>query len=292
MKFNPILSQVLTEPWFIYEQKALAYAPLLYNFITGSSDITFEKIEPKICALDKSGREYSAYDEAPKGSVALIGISGAMTKADGLCNLGTMSIAKQIAEADAHPNIIGSIGVFESGGGAVNSIPVLAETLSTVKKPFLSFVDDMAASAAYYAASFGKEIIAGNNLSAMVGSIGVMISFNDVRPYYEKMGVVFHTIYATESFDKNQPFELALEGKYDLIKKEMLSPLAIKFQEAVRTNRKGKLNEDTPGLLSGKVFYADDAKKAGLIDAIGNLDYAVNRVHKLAAKNEISQFNF
>lgn len=292
MKFNPILSQVLREHWFMYEQEAMRYAPLLFNFITGSSEIEFEEVKPVILCIDRSGREYSTYDDAPEGSVAIVGLSGAMTKADGLCNLGTKSIAKQLSEALSHPNIAGAVNVGDTGGGAVTSIPPLVQAYQTRQKPVVGFVDDMAASAGYYVFSHADEIIASNNLSAMVGSIGVMISLTDIQPYYEKMGVKFHTIYAPESTDKNKAFELAMKGEYELIKTEMLSPLARNFQSVVRENRKGKLDESVPGLLSGKVFFADDAKKAGLIDSIGTLDYAVDRVLKLSAKKAISNFNF
>jgi protease IV len=292
MKFNPTLSQLFREHWFMYEQEALRYAPLLLNFITGSSEIEFEQVKPVIMAVDKTGSKYSIYDEAPKGSVAIIGLSGAMVKADGLCQLGTRTLAAQLTEAYSHPNISGAIILTDSGGGAVTSIPVLVDAIKASPKPIVAYVDDMAASAAYYAVSHASEIIASNDLASMVGSIGVMISFADVQPYYEKQGVVFHKIYAPESSDKNKAFDLAMKGDYDLIQREMLSPLAQKFQSVVRENRKGKLDESVPGLLSGKVFYANEAIQAGLIDSVGSLDFAVNRVLKLAAQNEILNFNF
>ncbi len=85
-----------------------------------------------------------------------------------------------------------------------------------------------------WAASACSLIIAINDISAELGSIGVMLSFMDIRPMWEKEGVKFHAVYAPESNYKNLPFEKALQGKYDLIKKEELSPLAKRFQQAVR----------------------------------------------------------
>jgi protease IV len=97
-----------------------------------------------------------------------------------------------------------------------------------------------------------------------------MISFADMKPYYEKQGVVFHTIYAPESTHKNKAFELALEGKYDLIKAELLSPLARKFQEAV-TQQRPNLDTKVEGIIAGKMFFAQDALKHGMVDGIGTI---------------------
>ena len=156
-------------------------------------------------------------------------------------------------------------------------------------KPVISSAD-LSASAAYWIASASDHIMANNNISAEFGSIGVMMSFADVQPYYEKQGVKFHTIYAPESNYKNRPFEKALKGDYDEIKQEELSPLAIKFQNAVKANRGDKLKEETAGILNGKMFYAEQAKEVGLIDSIGSLDEAVQMAADMSRKNMIKNY--
>ena len=87
-----------------------------------------------------------------------------------------------------------------------------------------------------------------------------------------------YTIYSNLSDYKNAPFEAAKKGEYDKIKAEELDPLARKFQNAVKNKRGDKLKHDTEGLLSGRMFYQDDALEVGLIDHVGNLDFAVSRV--------------
>jgi protease-4 len=151
-------------------------------------------------------------------------------------------------------------------------------------KPVVAF-SDLAASAAYWTASSADLIIASNDISSEFGSIGVMMSFMDIRPMWEKEGVKFHKIYAPESNYKNLPFEKALEGDYDLIKSEELSPLAKRFQKAVRQNRKGKVDITQKGILNGKMYYARDAVKVGLADEIGNREYAIRRAVELASKH-------
>ena len=68
---------------------------------------------------------------------------------------------------------------------------------------------------------------------------------------------------------------------------EILSPLAIQFQNHVKQSRQKKLKAETPGLLSGKMFFAEDALKAGLIDGIGNMQQAIQKALDLA---EVQKF--
>lgn len=293
MKFPILLSQILRGEWAIDPKLAISYIPFIANLIEGKS-LSIDMEEPKLVftAIDNNGNSYSAYDDAPEGSIALISLKGTMIKEDTWCDFGTVAIAARITEAVNHPNISGIIIIIDSGGGAVNSIQPLIEAIQGTEKPIIGFVDDVAASAAYYFASFLSMIIASKSPSAMVGSIGVMMSFVDVQPFYEKAGYKFHTIYAPESTHKNLPFENALKGDYTLLQSELLSPLAQTFQNTVRENRKGKLDESVDGILAGKMFFAKDALAAGLIDKIGNLETAIQMAIELSAKQTINNFNF
>ena len=66
----------------------------------------------------------------------------------------------------------------------------------------------------------------------------------------------------------------------------MLSPLAIKFQNAVRAARPN-LREET-GVLTGKTFDADKALGLGMIDSIGSLSKAMQW---LQIKSESNHYN-
>lgn len=54
---------------------------------------------------------------------------------------------------------------------------------------------------------------------------------------------------------------------------EVLTPLAVNFQNIVKEHR--PVDESVDGVLSGKMFYAEDAIKAGLVDEIGNFETAL-----------------
>lgn len=228
-------------------------------------------------------------EEIPEGSVGIVSIMGPMLKYGDICSYGSDELVAFAKAFDDEPNIIGQIWRMDSGGGSVSAIAPYLDFLKSAKKPVVT-LSEMSASANYYIASATDYIFAENNISAMFGSIGVMVEFADFRKYYEEKGIKVHTIYADESTHKNLAFQKALEGDYKAIKDEMLNPLAVKFQQHVRAQRKGL--KDVEGVLNGKMFYAEEAKSIGLIDDIGNLEAAIDKVKFLASARSFISTNY
>lgn len=294
MKYSYVAFSILRSKWFMHPHIALNQGRFISSVLAGqySGD---EKEPIRLMAISKDGKRQllkqadednekeSIYDLAPKGSVALIPIKGTMIKQDTMSSWGMESTMKYLREAADHKNIAAAILDIDSGGGSVDAIAPVIDAIkySQQTMPVVGFAD-MAASAAYYSIAATNLVVAANDISSEFGSIGVMMDFADVRPMWEKDGVVFHTIYAPESDYKNLPFEKALKGEYDLIKKEELSPLARKFQQDVRNFRGGKINLSEKGILNGRMFFAKDAIKNGLADEMGTLDHAVTRALQIA----------
>ncbi|MBE7649348.1 S49 family peptidase, partial [Tenacibaculum finnmarkense] len=153
------------------------------------------------------------------------------------------------------------------------------------KKPVVAW-SDMCASAGYWVASGCDYIMAANNISASFGSIGIMCSFRDASKYWEDLGIKDHTIYSDLSTHKNKSFDLALKGDYSLIRKEDLDPIALNFQNYVKSNRPN-LDLEEEGIIEGKMFYAQDAVANGLADGIGNFQDALIKANELAAVKSI-----
>jgi protease IV len=282
-----LLHEILRSQWAIEPQTALASGHLIAGLINGDpSDFTPRGKWIFEFASGKDRGSSNSFDQAPAGTVAIIPLKGSMLKYGTLCSYGTQEIASVMQQAFASKKIAAIVMDIDSGGGSVNSIPPLNNLLASKNKPVVALAD-IAASAAYFVAANCDHIIADNSLSAGFGSIGVVTSFADMQPYWELKGIKFHTIYAPESKDKNLAFEKALKGDYELLQNEILSPLAKQFQNHVKTSRGAKLKADTPGALTGKMFFAEDALKTGLIDSIGNMQKAVEKAMELA---EIRKF--
>lgn len=214
-------------------------------------------------------------DEGAK--VIVLPVKGTMLKYGTWCTYGMDEIAYYIKHFAAKENVSAIVLDIDSGGGAVNAVPPLLEAISFAKamgKPVIAHADT-ACSAAYWTASACDHIFANNDVASTFGSIGVMISYLDVVPYYEKEGAKYHEVYADQSGDKNLTFQKFLKGEYDQIKAEMLNPMAIQFQNAVKSTRPN-LKADTSGILSGATFGGQKSIDIGLADKIGTLQEAIN----------------
>lgn len=282
MNFSNLLSEILRGQWALEIQTQLAHGAEVASLLNGTSD-EFKPRDPWMHNFMSSGSEATGneYDDAPQGSVAIVPLKGTMLKYGTLCSYGTREIAGFLSKALSSKKIAAVVLDIDSGGGSVNSIPPMMDVIRGSSKPVVALCDT-AASAAYWTASGCDHIMADNGISSGFGSIGVVTSFVDMQPYWELQGIKFHTIYAPESEHKNEAFEKALKGDYKQIKSEILSPLARKFQNHVKKARAGKLNEDVTGILTGKMFFAEDALEHGLIDSIGNMQAAVNKALDLA----------
>ena len=227
-----------------------------------------------------NGREYlNSLEDAPAGSTHLLYVQSALTKSDSWWyGEGTATLMNRLGQADANPNIDSHIIIFDSPGGTVDGTKDFADAIKSTTKPVVGYVDGMAASAAYWLASSCDEIIASNTTS-MVGSIGTMISFVDIRAYYEKEGFKFHDIRADESHEKNEDYYQVLKGNYKPIQSDLLNPMNEIFLDAVRENRPG-IAEKT---LHGKMYLAADALQYKMIDGVGDFSYALERAATLSA---------
>lgn len=284
MKVNNSLMDFMKAEWLLSIAGINMYAELFHKIITGQ-EVVFEKSTKAILTvIDDNGKIVNPSStgllEPPMGSVAIVDMIGPVMKYGDWWTYGGVEIVNALKAADNNPNIIGSVFNVDSPGGAVSAASPFVEFGKVKKKPVVG-IGDQVLSLGYLAmCSVSDYKMSDNDMSASFGSVGVVMTAIDRRKYMEDMGYVFHEVYPDESEYKNKAWNLMLQGKYDLIKKEELSPMAIRFQEIVRAGC-SNLKEET-GVLTGKVFGADKALEYGMIDAIGSLDQAINRVHILS----------
>lgn len=268
-----LMRNIIAQPWAIDPAYVESMTPFL-TALLNKENPTFEVSEAR-----SSGSSAAAI---PPGSIALIKMSGPMMKDDQFCGpSGTATIAQSLKDAAANPNVDGIIFQVDSPGGTVDGTETLAKTFASIKKPKVAFVDGMAASAGMWAISGADKIIL-NGETAMVGSIGTMMSFADLRPVLEKAGVKFHSIKASRSVDKNADFEAATSASdYAGYIKNTLDPLNNVFTGSIEKNRAGKIDLAKEDVLTGKMYIGKAAIKAGLADSIGNFESAVQTVQQL-----------
>src|SRR6056297_907685 len=285
-----LASALLRGKWAIDPKTALDNYGFVLNVIQGKIDIepsSSQQIADKTIKVDAKTKAltYYSWNEAPEGSIALVHLKGTLMKDDQFCGpMGMERIGRLIQEADKNENISSIVLKIDSPGGTVDGTEALGDIIKSTEKPMVAFVDGLMASAAVWVGSGADKIIASTDTDE-IGSVGVLLSFADLQPMWEEMGVKFHTIVSDLSPDKIKMWEDLRAGKYEQYKKEFLNPIAKKFQEVIKGNLPGVKEEH----LTGKVYLAKDVLGV-FVNEIGSFEYAVQQAAEMAkVKKENNQ---
>lgn len=276
MKINKLLNEVAKGYWCIHPGALDVWGVFMSQLIARENPTSpLDKLDALVNIYDqKANRIYlQEGQKIPKGSVAVVDMIGPMIKYGDWCTYGADEIANTLYALDGNNNVEAIILNIDGPGGSVGAIAPFVEFGRNKTKPVVALYDQCCSAHLYAAYAMADHVMAANDISATIGSIGVMVSWKDNREYLEKQGYKFHEVYPSESEHKNEAFRLALEGNYDMIKEEMLSPLAINFQKAVKKARPNLVQET--GVLTGKTFFASDALRLNMIDSIGSMREAV-----------------
>ena len=157
---------------------------------------------------------------------------------------------------------------------------MLKSAIQERNKPVIGF-GHLVASAAYRALSGTDEIIASGN-GAEFGSIGTMVTID--QKILNKYRQRFADFYGAGAPGKNQDFRAAIAGDFSGIQRRV-DELTAAFQAEIAKERALQGGKETvKETLNGSVFSANDAKRRGLVDMVGNMQTAVKRVKALRGK--------
>jgi len=113
------------------------------------------------------------------------------------------------------------------------------------------------------------------------------MSAMNMKGFFEKYGIKEIDINADQSTEKNLAYKELLENGNDkLLKEEELNPLADIFINSVKANRKGKLKPSAGDPFKGAVYMGAKALEIGLIDHIGPMSLALDRIDALVASHK------
>lgn len=277
-----LISSLVRSAWFIDPQIAENFYHAVALLIEGKPvDIEFKPFKPsfyhngKITMMEMDG-ENIQLPEMEAGAVMVMPLNGVLMKNDQTCGpVGTRTMGNILKAADENENIAGTVLHIDSPGGQADGTGELSNVIKNLKKPVVSYVDGMAASAGYWIASAADKVVAAPR--ATVGSIGAMLSFADVQPELEAKGIRFHKIVSDQTPDKNALFEKVRTGDYTDYKQQFLNPLAQDFIDAVKQNRPAIEATQT----TGKTFFAENTI-GNMVDQIGSIEDAVNMVNQMS----------
>ncbi|MFK0162787.1 signal peptide peptidase SppA [Rhizobium sp. NPDC090279] len=136
------------------------------------------------------------------------------------------------------------------------------------KKPVVSDIRTVAASAGYMIATAGDDIVAGD--TSITGSIGVIFQYPQVKDLLDKVGVSLDEIKSAPLKAEPSPFHPASEDAKNMIRNMVMDSYAW-FVDLVADRRKLPRDEVLK-LADGSIFTGRQALQNKLIDTLGGED--------------------
>lgn len=173
----------------------------------------------------------------------------------------------QIAENDSVKALVVSIS---SPGGTTYGGEQIFKAIRNVaeKKPVVSDIRTLAASAGYMIAAAGDTIVAGE--SSITGSIGVIFQYPQVAEMMDKLGVSLEEIKSSPLKAEPSPFHPPSEEARAMIQ-TMIMDSYDWFVDLVAERRKLP-REEALRLANGAIFTGRQALEAKLVDTLGGDD--------------------
>lgn len=215
-----------------------------------------------------------------KDKIAVIKLEGIIGGTDefGSNGINTDSIISYIENAEKDDSIKGIIIDINSPGGSVLPSEMIASAVKKIKKPKIALIRDVGASGAYWVASACDDIVA--YPMSVTGSIGVRGSYLEFSGLMEKYGVTYNSLTAGKYKDTGSPYK-DLTNEEEFILMDTINKIYDYFVEQVAINR-NMSKEDIKKLADGYIMLGEDAKEKGLIDYVGDENFAINLVKEKA----------
>ena len=228
------------------------------------------------------GNIFSFWDD----EVAVIELDGVISSSGGEGGLFegyTPSVdeyIKLLDNAENDDSIKAIVLKINSPGGEVVASEKLARKVKEVseKKPVVAYIESIGASGAYMAAVPSDYIVAEKH--SMVGSIGVIMGLSHYYGLYEKIGINTTTIKAGKYKDIGSPNRPITDEEKKMLE-SMTDEMYADFVKWVAENRGMDINK-TYEVSEGKIYTGYQAKKAGLVDAVGVEQDAIDKASELA----------
>lgn len=184
----------------------------------------------------------------------------------------TQELATDIQAALDNPYVRGIVLHIDSPGGEATGISELARLIASARgsKRTVAYGGGTVASAAYWLASAAGEVVLDD--TAVVGSIGVVMSYLDTSARDAKSDVRRVEIVSSQSPDKR--IDPATETGRAKVQ-ATVDALAGVFVEAVATNRGVTVDTVLSDFGQGGVLVGADAVSAGMADRIGSLESVI-----------------
>jgi signal peptide peptidase SppA len=274
---NPIVQLLLSDvPMLLPETVAAWLTP------NDERERAFAGLADKLCSREPMGlralrEELKDPVTMTDDGIAIVPIKGAMANSPRTFEMLFMGLTDSsdvlanVRSCARNDRVKGMVLDIASPGGMHNGGPEIAEAVASCGKPTVAWAGGLMASLAYMIGSQADEIVASR--SASVGSIGTFIAFTDLSRMLENAGVKVEVITNKEGRYKGAgvPGTALSEAHREYLQSRADAAFA-EFKAMVRDRRPNVPDS----AMQGQSFWAREAKEAGLVDRIGDLDFAVS----------------
>ncbi len=227
--------------------------------------------------------------------ILILDVSGVISereKSGGMLSKGTPSMVDRIREAlmkaEADDDIAGVIVRINSPGGTVTASDIIRHDISVFrgrkKVPVYACIMSIGASGGYYIATAADRIIA--HPTAITGSIGVLLMKFNVEGLLNKVGVQEQTIKSGDKKDILSPFRAATPEEQKLVQ-AIIDQLYGRFLDTVMSRPNNTLTRKELEILAdGRIYTAEQALSARLIDKTGYLDDVIGEMKNHLGVNQ------
>lgn len=258
--------------------KALTF--LLLFFITGCA------VYISLAPIEKPLKEQLVEGKgAPK--ILIADVSGTITEGEkesllSSKNFTAAMIKEVLQKAEEDSDVSGIILKINSNGGSVSASDTIYHEILKFKKkkniPVYACVTDMGVSGAYYISMATDKVF--SHPTSINGGIGVFVMKFNIEGLMSKIGVEGEIVKSGDKKDSWSPFRPSTPEEKEIFQK-IIDELHSRFVSVIYEQRKNLLTkEEIQRLADGRVYTAEQAYKAKLIDRIGYLDDAIEEMKK------------
>ncbi len=240
--------------------------------------------------------DFNRYKRAPlpesmlplgvRDKIAVIYGSGGIVMGEGSeTSMGEKRISQALRKARKDTTVKAIVFRVNSGGGSAlaSEIMLREAMLAGEEKPVVVSMGDVAASGGYYVASYADKIIA--NPNTITGSIGVFGMVPNMQELFnDKLGLTFDNVKTNELADMGSFTRPLKSAEREIIKSE-IERIYETFIHHVAEGR-GLSTDAVDSIGQGRVWSGVDAKRIGLVDDFGGLNYAIGQAAELAGIEE------
>ena len=270
MSLLRILAKIRSEPWAIDRSTM--------DTIIDIADR--QNLSPEAVAKELGRPLNNTYDVTIRDGVAILPIQGPLFRYANLMTQlsGATSyelLARDFEAALSNPQVKSILLNIDSPGGEASGVSEFADQIYQARgqKPVVAYVGGVAASAAYWLAAAADEIVISD--TAILGSIGTVMTIDDTRAKDEKNGVKRHEIVSSQSPHKRlDPTTAAGQSRYQAL----VDSLSSVFIDKLATYRGTTAEAVANDFGQGDVLVGMAAVEAGLADRMGSFEATVSEL--------------